>query len=109
LLSFAEGNLATHLPHVGSPSGAYPTLLAADWCPLSKAAGAFWKEAAHIAGSRLRLLTIDSEEGVRLATTENIAGVPCLVLSPTRRFYGLDLSRSEATELLSRHTEIEHA
>lgn len=91
------------------PSQAYPTLVTATWCPLSRAAGAFWREAAHIADSRLRLLLVDSAEGHRVVAAHNVAGTPCLILSPTETIHGLDLSRAEAAALLRRQAGVMHA
>ncbi|BBD07168.1 thioredoxin family protein [Desulfovibrio ferrophilus] len=109
LLRFIDGECVIPQLYPEAASRIFPTLITADWCPLSKAAGAFWKEAAHMAGCRLRILQIDSDEGRRVATEENIAGVPCLVLSTSLHVYGLSLSRSDAAALLRREAEIAHA
>lgn len=88
-----------------SPYQVFPTLLTADWCPLSRAAGAFWIEAAGSARRRLRLLDAASREGIRFMAAMGVAGVPCLVLSPSSMIYGLDISRAEAAAVLKNTPE----
>ena len=100
-MDFVQGGKApAPLPHE-PPSPVFPTLVTANWCPLSRAAGAFWIEAAGSARRRLRLLDAASREGVRFMAAMGVAGVPCMVLSPSLLIYGLDMSRSEAAAALT--------
>lgn len=78
----------------------YPTLFAAAWCPQSQATRRFWQEAAGIANCPLRVLDADSREGTRQMLRLGLAGVPCLMASPTRFVYGTPASLTRAADFL---------
>lgn len=109
MLAFVRGGESAPPRHHGQPCEAYPTLVTANWCPLSRAARSFWAEAANAAGRKLRILDASSGEGVRFMAAMGIHGVPCLVLSPATRLYGLEHSRSEAASILKHHPEVADA
>lgn len=86
-------------PETGS-LGPLPALLVAKWCPFTMPAGAFWKEAADVAGIELRLLDPESAEGTKVMEAARVAGVPCLIAAPDRLYYGLAYSLEEARAIL---------
>ncbi len=80
----------------------FPTLFASDWCPQSQASRCFWQEAADMAGCRLRTLDADTSEGRRMMLRSDVAGVPCLLVSPSRRIYGIPMSLTRAADFLQK-------
>ena len=80
--------------------GSLPTLVTADWCPFTMTAISLWKEAATACGQALRVVVAGSEEGEQVIAAANVAGVPCCVSDSDRKFYGIQLSPSEAESFL---------
>lgn len=59
-----------------------------------------WNEAARAVGVTLRVVDAESEAGAQVMAAANVAGVPCCVGAPDRKFYGVYLSPEEATAFL---------
>jgi hypothetical protein len=59
-----------------------------------------WNEAARAVGVTLRVVDAESEAGAQVMAAANVAGVPCCVATPDRKFYGVYLSPEEATAFL---------
>lgn len=83
-----------------SSIGSLPALVTAEWCPFTLTAVNLWMEAAQSVGLTLRVVDAESEEGEEVIFAANVAGVPCLVATPERLFYGLRFSPSEAKSFL---------
>jgi hypothetical protein len=96
-----EGRQIRFDPIEKSSIGTMPILITADWCPFTLAADNFWTTAAQSAGLTLGTFFADSDEGKRMMSTFKVAGIPCLIAAPGRLFYGLNISRDEATSFLN--------
>lgn len=78
----------------------FPTLVLGDWCPFTLTATDLWKEAANAVGLSLEIVQAKSEEGEKVMVEADVAGVPCLVTAPDRKFYGIHISPSNAKSFL---------
>ena len=78
----------------------FPLLVTAGWCPFTSTANDFWNEAAQAVGTTLTTVGAESEDGLQVMVSASVAGVPCLVVTPNRKSYGLAYNTSEARSLL---------
>jgi len=80
----------------------YPILVTAEWCPYTLPAIRFWEEAANSVGLPLSVYYAGLEDGDKIAASANVAGVPCLIASPEKLYYGLNINLSEAGSFLKK-------
>jgi len=59
-----------------------------------------WDKTARTVGLSLRVVDVESEEGEQVIAAANVAGVPCLIAAPDRKFHGIQISPDEAKSLL---------
>jgi hypothetical protein len=78
----------------------FPLLVTASWCPFTSTANDFWNETAQAVGTTLTTVDAESEDGIQVMASASVAGVPCLIVTTDRRFYGLGYNASEAMSLL---------
>ena len=84
--------------------GSLPALITARWCPFTVPADNFWRTAARRAGVTLRILDAESEEGSQVMVAAGVAGVPCALISPEQKRYGMELTPAEAEAFLRNTT-----
>jgi hypothetical protein len=83
----------------------YPALVTAPWCPFTVPASRFWEAAAEATGRTLQVVDAESDEGARVISALGLAGVPCVVATPGRSYYGYQLSPADARDFLSEAAE----
>jgi len=102
IINHIEGKSVTFPEINKEPNVIYPILVTAKWCPYTLPAIRFWEEAASSVGLPLRVFYAGLEDGDKIAACTNVAGVPCLIASPKKFLYGLNINLSEADSFLKK-------